>query len=124
MTRLLAAPAISRKTPRLMPVGRPTTVAVPLRVRLPLASGVPAVGRTRTFCQVSVQVAPPLLETVTVKVSYVVVTELIANELPLVAPLIVLEAAPVEVIFTVGAVPPVSKTKPAGALRIIVPVPT
>src|ERR1051326_5894241 len=58
MARLLAAPATSRKGPRLALVDRPATVAVPTRLRLPLAKGVPAVGRTRTFCQVSLQVTP------------------------------------------------------------------
>src|SRR6516164_2394274 len=124
MASLLAAPATSRSVPKLEFEETPVMVAVPLRLRLPVARGVPAVGRTRTFCQVSVQTTPPLLGRVTVKVSCVVVTELIARELPLVAPLIFLEDEPVEAIFTVGAVPPVSKTKPAGALRMMVPVPT
>src|SRR5215467_13819680 len=65
MAILLAAPGTSRKLPRLAPAGRPATLAVPLRVRVPLASGVPAVGRTRTFCQANVQRAPPLLARVT-----------------------------------------------------------
>src|SRR5262245_15988345 len=69
MAILLAAPGTSRNAPSLAPVGRPATLAVPPRVRLPLASGVPAVGRTRTFCQVNVQAIPPLLGLVTVKVS-------------------------------------------------------
>jgi hypothetical protein len=59
-----------------------------------------------------------------VKVSCVAVTELIARELPLLARLIDLEDEPVEAIFTVGAVPPVSKINPGGALRMIVPRPT
>src|SRR6266404_4682360 len=71
MARLLAAPGTSRKAPRLAPMGRPTTLEVPLRVRLPLARGVPAVGRTRTFCQVSLQVTPLALELVTLKTSCV-----------------------------------------------------
>src|SRR5919106_4160963 len=104
MARLLAAPAISRKAPRLALVGSPATVAVPVRVRLPLASGVPAVGRTRTFCQVSVQRAP-LLGVVTVKVSWVDVTDVIATEVPLETRLMFLEADPPS-IRTVGAVPP------------------
>ena len=41
MARLLAEPAISVKVPRFALRGRPTTLAVPLRVRWPLASGVP-----------------------------------------------------------------------------------
>jgi hypothetical protein len=61
---------------------------------------------------------------VTVKVSCVAVTELIARELPLLAPLMDLAAVPVDVTLTVGAVPLVSNMNPAGALRMIVPVPT
>jgi hypothetical protein len=104
-------------------VGRPETLAVPLRVRAPLAKGVPATGRTRTFCQVNVFVTPLLLVLVTVKVSWVEVTLVIARELPLLAPFMFFDAEPVEVIFTVGAVPPVSNTNPLGALRMIVPAP-
>src|SRR6266487_3843286 len=122
MARLLAAPATSRKAPRLALMGRPATVAVPLRVRLPLASGVPAVGLTRTFCQVRVQIAP-LLGAVTVKVSWVDVTDVIATEVPLETSLMFLAACP-PLILTVGAVPAISKTNPAGALRAIVPAPT
>src|SRR5215470_5860172 len=122
MAKTLADPATSRSEPRLALVERPTTFAVPLRLRLPTARGVPAVGRTRTFCQVKVLVTPLALELVTVKVSCVEVTELIATDVPLETPLILFLEEPV--IFTVGAVPPVSKTKPAGALRMMVPVPT
>src|SRR6266404_9303686 len=124
---LLAAPATSRRLPRLAPVGRPTTVAVPLRVRVPLTSGVPALGRTRTFCQVRLQVIPLALEAVTVKTSWVLVTEVIATAVPLATSFRLLAALPepvIRVIFTVGAVPPVSNMNPAGALRMIVPVPT
>src|SRR5437762_2687837 len=120
MARVLAAPATSRKAPRLALIGRPTTVAVPPRVKLPLASGVPAVGRTRTFCQVRVQIAP-LLGAVTVKVSWVDVTDDIATAVPLETTLMFLEADDAPLILTVGAVPPVSKTNPAGAVRMIVP---
>src|SRR6185369_1069464 len=69
MARLLAAPATSRKVPRLALVERPTTLAVPLIRRLPLTRGVPDVGRTRTFCQVSLQVTPFKLELSTEKTS-------------------------------------------------------
>src|SRR5258708_6213161 len=105
MARLLAAPATSRKVPRLALVERPTTLAVPLIRRLPLANGVPAVGRTRTFCQVIVQSAA-LLGDVTVKVSCVEVTDVIATEVPLETALMFLAADP-PLILTVGAVPPV-----------------
>src|SRR5678815_4967998 len=127
MARVLAAPATSRKAPRLAPPGSPTTVAVPPRARLPLANGVPAVGRTRTFCQVSLQVTPLALELVTVKTRCVLVTEVMAIAVPLETPLILLAEPPepvTRVTRTVGAVPPVSKRKPAGAIRVIVPRPT
>src|SRR5215472_11663467 len=69
MTRLLAAPGTSRKVPRLAVPDRPTTVAVPAQLKLPRARGVPALGRTRTFCQVNLQVTPLALRLVTVKTS-------------------------------------------------------
>src|SRR5215475_13426333 len=94
MARLLAAPATSRKVPRLALVERPTTLAVPLIRRLPLTNGVPAVGRTRTFCQVSLQVTPLALEAVTVNTSWVLVTELIAMAVPLATSLMLLAELP------------------------------
>ena len=69
MARLLAAPATSRKVPKLEVGDTPVMLAVPVRVRLPLAKGVPAVGRTRTFCQVREQVTPEALLLVTVNVN-------------------------------------------------------
>src|ERR1043165_2791961 len=127
MARLLAAPGTSRNRPRLAPAGRPVTLAVPLRVRVPLAKGVPAVGRTRTFCQVNLQVTPLALEAVTVNTSCVLVTEVIATAVPLATPLMLFPLLPEpvsRVTNIVGAVPPVSSTNPAGALRMIVPGPT
>src|SRR5437867_10190239 len=109
MAKLLAAPGTSRNRPRLAPVGSPTTLAEPLRVRLPLASGVPAVGRTRTFCQVRVQVTPLALELVTVKTSCVLLTEDMATAVPLATPLMFRISLPLpanRVIRTVGAVAP------------------
>src|SRR6266853_2454885 len=130
MIRLLAAPGISRSVPRLALADRPTTLAVPLLERLPLVppgGRVPATGRTRTFCHVSLQVTPLILLLVTVNTNCVVVTEVIAAAVPLETPLILLPALPLplsRVISTVGAVPPVSKINPLGAVRMIVPVPT
>src|SRR6266404_3745238 len=121
ITSWLAAPAISRRVPRLALVERPTTLAVPLRNRLPLARGVPAMGRTRTFCQVKVLLTR--LTELTVKVSCVEVTEVIATEAPLPAPLIFFEVAPPS-ILTVGATPPVSNIHPFGTFKIMVPRPT
>jgi hypothetical protein len=69
----------------------------------------------------------PALDLVTVKTIWVLVTEVMAIAVPLATPLILLPLLPEppkRVINTVGAVPPVSKTKPGGALRMIVPVPT
>src|SRR5258708_38128946 len=114
MARLLAAPATSRNTPKLEFVETPTTLAVPLIPRLPLvppAGSVPTVGRTRTFCHVSLQVSPLLL-LVTVNTNLVLVTELIATALPLPTPLMFLAELPLpacRVISTVAAVPPWSK---------------
>src|SRR6266480_5625685 len=101
--------------------------AVPEEVILPLASGVPADGRARTFCHVSEQVTPPLLADATVKVKFVGVTLVIAAAVPLATPLMFNESAPepeIRVIRTVGAGAFVSKINPAGALRTIVPTPT
>jgi len=49
-------------------------VAVPVSTIFPLARGLIAVGRTRTFCQVSVFGVDPLLAEVTVKLKVVEVT--------------------------------------------------
>src|SRR6266513_5442880 len=100
---------------------------VPVLVILPLARGLVALGRTRTFCQVSEQLTPLLLATLTVKVIWVVVRDVTATEVPLATPLMFLVSVPPPVsrsIRTVGAVPLVSKTNPVGAFRRIVPVPT
>src|SRR6266853_3655585 len=121
MASLLAAPATSRREPKLEVGETPVMLAVPVRARLPAARGVPAVGRTRTFCQVNVLVTPLLLVLVTVKVSCVEVTEVIATDVPLETALMFLAALP-PVIFTVGAVPPMSKLNSLGAFRTIVPV--
>src|SRR6266404_394860 len=91
----LATPATSRKVPRFEFVDIPTTLAVPLIARLPVAKGVPAIGRTRTFCQVILDSVLPLLLDVTVKVSWVVVSEVIENEVPaFAAPLMLADPAP------------------------------
>src|SRR6266404_3555204 len=92
-------------------------------VILPLTNTALGVGRTRMFCHVRVHGLPPELLELIVIVRFVVVTvtEMVA---PLVSPLIFLLAIPPLLSSTVGAVPPVSKTNPAGALRLIVPVPT
>src|SRR5262245_56636569 len=108
MVSLLAAPATSRKRPKLEVGATPLMVAVPLRLRLPLAKGVPALGRTRIFCQVSLQVTPLALEPVTVKTTCVVVREVMAAAVPLATSLMLLPLLPEplnRVTNTVGAVP-------------------
>src|SRR5437660_1902791 len=64
---LLAAPGISQSKPSLEFAETLTNEAVPAKLRFPIASGVPAAGRTLTFCQVNLQAKPPLLFLVTVK---------------------------------------------------------
>src|SRR5947199_10861857 len=95
MTSWLAAPATSRNVPRFELVETVNMLAVPVIRRLPLAKGVPAAARARTFCQVKEQVTPLMLLLVTVKTNGVVVTEVIATAVPLAAPLILLPALPV-----------------------------
>src|SRR5215467_13642360 len=94
MARLLAAPATARRMPRLALVDSPITLAVPLRLKLPLTSGVPAMGRTRTFCQVSLQITPLALEAVTENVSCVLVIEVIERAVPEAASLMLLAELP------------------------------
>src|SRR6266487_6126424 len=97
--------------------------AVPVLVILPAARGVPADGRTRTFCQVRVQGLPPELTRlmVIVRLVEVFVTAMVD---PSFKPLMFLLALPPPFIKTVGAVPPVSNTNPLGTLRTMVPRPT
>ena len=68
----------------------------------------------------------PELGVLMVKTSCVELTEVMAALAPLVALLIAICVLLVALIFsilTVGGVPPVSKTKPAGAFRMMVPFP-
>ena len=120
------ASGISRNVPRLeTPLVTPIIAEVPALVNLPKASGLLAVGRTRTFCQVSLQILPELA-VLMVKTSCVEFTEVMAAVVPLVALLILIWVLPLPLIFsilTLGAVPLVSKTKPGGALRMMVPCP-
>src|SRR5204862_5041308 len=74
MPSLRAEPTTSRKVPKFELVETLRNAAVPFTRRLPIANGVPAVGRTRTFCQVSEQAYPPLLALVTVKTNWVELT--------------------------------------------------
>ena len=119
----MAAPTTSVSRPQFAPATTPAKVEVPELVMLPDARGVPAVGRTRTFCQVIVFGVPPVLLDEMVNVSCVEVMDVMANDVPLTALLMFFELVGSPVIFTVGAVPPVSNTKPEGALRMMVPTP-
>lgn len=112
--------------PRLVtPLVIPAIVDVPVLVILPEANGVPAVGRTLTFCQVKESITPLLVAAEIVIVNCVVVAVTAIVE-PLARSLmlrLLLPLPAVRVTKTVGAVPPVSKTKPDGTFKRMVPVP-
>src|SRR5262245_550764 len=118
----LSAPGTSRNGPKSAPGGTPARLAPPERVILPRANGVPALGRTRTPDQLILARAfvLPLPESCveTVVVMVVVATVITLDNvnsgwLPL--------SSRVTAAVTVELV---SNTNPAGALNIIVPVPT
>src|SRR5437016_4032517 len=72
IVNLVAAPGTSASVPRFDVLLVTTAMTeVPVLVRLTVARGVPAVGRTRTFCQVSEQVTAFALAAVIVKVIWV-----------------------------------------------------
>ena len=93
---------------------------------VPEARGTCALGRTRIFPQVKEFVTLFELAVVTVKVMVVPATLRVAlTTLPLARSLmlrLLLPPPEVRVIVTVGAVPVVSKTKPDGTVRMMVPV--
>src|SRR5206468_12810454 len=91
------------------------------------ARGAQGRGGSRTCCKVNEQVMPAELRLVTANVNSVLVTDLIAAETPLETALMLLAVLPepvTRVISAVGAVPLVSKMKPLGVLRMMVPTPT
>src|SRR6266446_6595824 len=96
---------------------------VPDSVMFPLPKGLPAMGRTRRFCQVSMFVT--LLEDVTVNVTCVGFT--LSGIIPLLILLLMFFVSwfgsPLILIVGNGQ-HVVAKTKPAGTLRMMVPVPT
>src|SRR2546425_7490914 len=77
-TNVLATPVTSINVPKFVtplgPLMTPVMPAVPDLVMLPLAKGVPAVGRTRTFCQVNLFFSLLLLLAVMVIVMLLAVT--------------------------------------------------
>ena len=127
MASAAAGPSSIKKPKLVLLLVTAARVDVPLLVILPLTRGLLAVGCTRRFCHVSEQVTAVLLALVTVNVSWALVREVMATEVPLATSLMLLALVPLpvrRVTKTVGAVPPVSKMNPLGALRMMVPVPT
>src|SRR3990172_10577878 len=95
MTRFTWAPGTSTRVPKfVIPAVMPVIVDVPLLVIFPLASGVPAVGRTLRFCHVREFVTPLLLALVMVNVTCVDVTDVTATLVPLTSPLMFLALEP------------------------------
>ena len=115
-----ATPTTSVSVPRFEALVTPTSAGLAVRVKFPLASGVPAVGRTRTFCQVNVFASPLLtLLTLRVKVPEVGASAMVV---PLGIPLMLLPSVTVSPdTITEGSVPSVSNSNPAGAFRTRVP---
>src|SRR5437867_13064117 len=97
MVNLLAVPGTSVSVPQFVVPLTAATVEEPVSTILPLAKGVPAVGRTRTFCQVSEQVTPFALAAVIVKVIWLELIEVIATAVPLVTSLMLFGLPPVPV---------------------------
>ena len=122
----VGTPATSVRVPKLVDPETPEMTESPDFVISPDAKGVPAVGRTRTPCHVKLFSTEPSVSSVIVIVIAEEVLEVIGNVLPEATPFRLLASDPqlsVHVTSIVGAVPPVSNSKPVGALRIIVPFP-
>ena len=126
-TSLLGAPGTSVKVPKLGLLTPLVIVLVPVSVMLPVANGVPAVGRTRMFCHVREFLIEFAVCAVTVKVIVVAVLEVIATEVPVATSLmlfpLVVQGLVKQPTNTLGTIPPVSNTNPDGALRMSVPIP-
>src|SRR5436305_1150765 len=95
-------------------VDTPVSAEVPVKMRLPLAKGVPAVGRTLTLVQVMLLNTPNELCLVIFTLIWVLVTLVTDASRSLVPAPPPLSGARAMVI--VGAVPPVSNTNPLGTL--------
>src|SRR5881394_2222426 len=80
MTRRAGGPNSTNRPKLVLLLVTAAMTDVPVLVILPLARGLAALGRTRTFCQVSEQATPPLLAALTVKVICEVVLEVIAAD--------------------------------------------
>lgn len=117
------APAISISVPRFVPLATKGITEVPILVILPLASGVPAVGLTRTFCQVSVFLVWPFDLETTVNMISVEFMEVIFSAVLFAASLMFLFAFVLVLVRNTVTVAEVSNSKPAGAAIITVPVP-
>ena len=126
MVNLAAGPTSVNRPRLVLLLITAARAELPLSVMLPLASGLLAVGRTRTFCQASEQATPLLLAVFSLNFICVVEMVAIASAVPLATPSMFRLLAPVPAIRvtrTVGAAPPVSKMNPLGALRTNVPTP-
>src|SRR5207249_7595744 len=112
MVRRAAGPTSVNRPKLVLLLVTAARTELPLSVILPLAKGLLAVGRMRTFCQVSEHVTPPLLAVFTLNFIWVVELGLIASAVPLATPSmfwLLAPLPPIRVTRTVGAVPPVSK---------------
>jgi hypothetical protein len=109
-TNVAAVPGTSVSVPKLVLPVTPETVLVPVFVMSPVASGVPAVGRTRTFCHVREFLSP--LAVGAVMVTLIVEAVVVAAIAVPVARLLMLSPFAQGLVrqptTTVGAVPPVS----------------
>src|SRR6185503_5238900 len=103
MASWLAAPATSRNAPAVELVETPAIVAVPVKNRLPLASGVPAVGRTRILPQASLSHASELAW-LTVNVIWLTV-RVGVDDKSVTSFLLPEPGSPIRVMVSVGAVP-------------------
>src|SRR5438034_5359357 len=105
MVSLLAVPGTSVKVPKFDVLLVTTAMTeVPVLTKLPVARGVPAVGRTRTFCQVSEQVTAFALAAVIVKVIWVEEMPVTATVVPLLRSLILLLLVPEPVSLVIKTV--------------------
>src|SRR5438105_891192 len=86
MVNLAAGPTSVNRPRLVLLLITAARAELPLSVMLPLASGLLAVGRTRTFCQASEQATPLLLAVFSLNFICVVEMVAIASTVPLPAP--------------------------------------
>jgi len=116
------APATSVSVPKFVPAGAPLMDEVPLFVMLPLASGAPAVGRTLIPDQVILPRPLPDVDCCVTVIVIVVAVGVTVWEVP--PPTCKLVDDPLAfVTVAVTELAAVENSKPAGAFRMMVPVP-